>query len=330
MIGIYQDSFIELIKNTLGDPVKVTHKQIICRCPWCEYNVEKDHYHLWISLEAPIFNCFHCPDEEGHKGIISKFIKKLHGTDVSDTYVDRSKIKEYVETKVKLGRQITKKINLSVPEINTNMFNYKLSYLKKRFKYADINISNIKGLVCDVEQFIHTNNIQLTDTLTRLLPFLQSNFIGFITENHSMMILRNVDPTSSFRYYKLKIEENPIFDYYKINGLNPISKNVILAEGIFDVFSEYIFDYLNMKKDILLYATANSKKYQALLRSISFYEQIFRIKLHILSDRGITIEDYKKMLYFNSHFIESLTIYYNKLGKDFNDTPCQIETIVLK
>ena len=75
MIGIYQDSFVEYLRETLGDPIQVKTKSIICRCPWCEFGEEKNHYHLWISTESPIFNCFHCND--GH-GIIKNLIKSLH------------------------------------------------------------------------------------------------------------------------------------------------------------------------------------------------------------------------------------------------------------
>jgi hypothetical protein len=41
----------------------------------------------------------------------------------------------------------------------------------------------------------------------------------------------------------------------------------------------------------------------------------------ILSDRGIPKEYYKKMKHFNKHIIDKLVVYYNKSGKDFNDTP---------
>lgn len=330
MIGIYDDKFLDLLKQTLGDPIKVTNKQIICRCPWCEYNEIKDHYHLYISLEAPIFNCFHCPDNEGHKGIISKLVRKLYGSDITDNFVDKEKIKEFIKDKVNLKRDIDKKNDLYIPPLRENLFSHKATYLKGRLKYSNIPLDEIKGLIFDVQDFINNNSIEMTDQLVRLQPFLQNNFIGFLTENKTTLILRNIDPKSSFRYYKLKISDSPFLDYYKIQGLNLNSKNIVLAEGIFDIFSEYIFDYLNMKRDILLYATVNSKKFHTLIKSIVFYESIFRPNVYILSDRGIYLDEYKKMAYFNKHLINSLTIYYNKIGKDFNDSPCIVEKVQIK
>ncbi len=325
MIGIYSDSLLELLKQTVGDPIKVTNKQIICRCPWCEYGTEKDHYHLWISLEAPVFNCFHCPDENPSKGIVSKLITKLYGSDISDKYVDRQKIKDFVHTKVELGKTVNKKIQLSFPPLNESKYSHKATYLRSRLKYSDIDFNSIKGLIFDVQGFINNNQIEITDTLNRLQPFLDSNFIGFTTENNKTIILRNIDRASSFRYYKLKVADSIFLDYYKIKGFKPNSTKVILAEGIFDIYSEYLFDHLGIKNDTLLYATANSKKYHVLIKSIIFNELVFRPDIYILSDRGINLDEYKKMAYYNKHMINSLTIYYNKTGKDFNDVPCIIE-----
>jgi len=330
MIGIYKDEFLDLLKQTVGEPIKITNNQIICRCPWCEFEQEKDHYHLWISLDAPIFNCFHCADEAAHKGIISKLIRKLHGSDISDNFVDRDKIKEFIQTKVKLSNVVDKKVELSIPPLQEELYSHKASYLRGRLKYSDVDLNSIKGLIFDIQQFININPIPITDTLERLQPFLHSNFIGFLTENNSTLILRNIDPTSSFRYYKLKISDGLFLDYYKIKGFNPNSKNIVLAEGIFDIFSEQIFDHLGLRQDILLYATTNSKKFHTLVKSIVFNESIFRPNVYILSDRGINIEEYKKMAHYNKHLINSLIVYYNKIGKDFNDVPCIVEKIQIK
>jgi len=328
MIGIYQDNFIDFLKSNLGDPVIVKSKNIICRCPWCEYNDEKDHYHLWISTIVPLFNCFHC--DEG-RGSIRKLVKKINGNDISNKYIDNNKLNEFSSKKTIFNHDnINYKKELLFPDLKLDYFSYKEKYILSRFRQANINVSSIKGLVFDINEFIKLNNIKIDSKFEKLLPFFQSNFIGFITENYSVMVLRNTDRYSNFRYYKLKIFDSPMLDYYKINGFNKLSKNVILAEGIFDIFSEYLFDNIKMKENILLYASVNSKKYGSLIKGIVFNENIFNINIHILSDRGINLEEYKKMLYYNKYVINSLNIYYNKWGKDFNDLPCNPEKIVIK
>jgi hypothetical protein len=165
------------------------------------------------------------------------------------------------------------------------------------------------------------NDIIVDETLFRLKDYLQSNFVGFLTENNSTVIFRNIDSSHSLRFYKLKIQQSNFLDYYKLPGNNKNSKKIVLAEGIFDIFTEHIFDTLNIKNDVKLYASALSSKYISLVHSIIFHEQVFQPDIIILSDRGIGINYYKKIKKYNKHIINRLEVYYNKTGKDFNDTP---------
>ena len=97
MIGIYQDNFIDYLRDNFGVEPKTTSKNIIVPCPWCEYGTEKEHYHLYIGLDAPIFHCFHGGCEIG--GVLSKFMKKVAGHDVSEAFIDKDKLKEYEKLK---------------------------------------------------------------------------------------------------------------------------------------------------------------------------------------------------------------------------------------
>jgi hypothetical protein len=165
------------------------------------------------------------------------------------------------------------------------------------------------------------NNIPVGESLFRMKDYLQTNFVGFLTENNSTVIFRNIDHSHSVKFYKLKIQQSNFLDYYKLPGNNINSKKIVLAEGIFDIFTEHIFDTLNIKNDVKLYASALSSKYISLVHSIIFHEQIFQPDIIILSDRGISREYYKQIKKYNRHIINKLEVYYNKNGKDFNDSP---------
>ena len=89
MIGIYQDSFKKYLEDNLGS-VRETSKNLIVPCPFCEYGKDKDHYHLYISLEVPIFHCFHGGCEVG--GVLGKLMRKIAGHDVSDAFIDKEVI----------------------------------------------------------------------------------------------------------------------------------------------------------------------------------------------------------------------------------------------
>jgi len=316
MIGIYQDSFVEYLKDNLGDKIKITSKNIVVPCPWCEYKKEKSHYHMYISLEAPIFHCFHASCERG--GTLRKLLKRIAGHDISDTFVDKKKFDELQKQSQVFTEDHKTKIIL--PELNKRRFANKEFYLRKRLKFSNIPSETIKGLVYDIDKFIEINNVVITSTLFKLKDYLQANFIGFLTENNSVLILRNIDDTHQMRFHKLVVQETNFLDYYKLKGYKKKSTKIVLAEGIFDIFVEHIFDITNLKNNVTLYATALSAKYSALLKSIVFHEQIFRPDVIILSDQGLEISQYEKLKKYNEHIINSLTVYYNKSGKDFGET----------
>lgn len=318
MIGIYQDSFLDYLKNSLGQTVKTTSKNIIIACPYCEHGKVKDHYHMYISLEAPIFHCFHAECEA--KGILGKLLRKIEGKDISSSFIDKDSLKELTR-KREVFADKEKDIRIEIPKLDPKRFLMKELYIRKRLKFAPIESMSIKGLVYDIDSFIEMNKIQVDEKLFRMREYLQSSFVGFLTENKSTLICRNIDSKQEFRYYKLKIAENNFLDYYKLKGGNKTSKKIVISEGIFDIFTTHIFDGLNLNNQVKLYASALSSKFEALIKSIVFHEQIFRPEIIVLSDRGITKEYYKKLNKYNSHIVEKMEVFYNNTGKDFNDTP---------
>lgn len=328
MIGIYEDSFVEFLKDKLGDPVDVKIKNIVCRCPWCEYNKQKSHYHLWISTEVPIFHCFF--SDCGVSGTISKLVRKIVGRDESDRFVDKEKIKSSTKEFGLNKTRIQDYQPLILPDLKENMFHLKSMYLRKRLYFHNIQLSSIKNLIFDINEFFSINSITPPENVRRIKDFLHSNFIGFLSEHHSVLVMRNIDEGSSFRYFKFKIRESPLLDYYKLNGNNKDSNMVVLSEGIFDIFSEHIFDKLELKSSAKLYAsTLSSASFPSLLKSLSFYEQVYRSNVVVLSDKDVTLDYYKNMKKYNNHLIDKLTIFYNKTGKDFNNLPIIPEKFII-
>lgn len=319
MIGIYQDTFLDYLKRKLGNHVKVTSKNIIIPCPWCEYNQDKDHYHMYISIDTPIFHCFHAGCEKS--GILGKLIKILEGHDISEQFVDREKLRDVTKKRELFINKEVKQFKFKLPEINPSKFMLKDMYIKQRLKFANISTTTVRGLIYDFDEFLNMNNLPVNSSLFRLKEYLQANFVGFLTENHTTVLFRNIDHSHSMKFYKHKIQQDNFLDYYKLPGYNKGSNKIVLAEGIFDIFTEYLFDSINMKHDVKLYASVLSSKYLSLIQSIIFHEQIFKPEVIILSDQGVPLNYYKKIKKYNSHIIDKMTIYYNKGGKDFNNTP---------
>jgi len=326
-LGIYNSGFLDYLKDNLGEPIKHNVKDIIVPCPWCDVNTKTSKSHLWISKEAPIFNCFRAGCESS--GFIKKLINKISGYDESDKYVNRDRVQAYAKQKVEFEKNVYIPKDIKLPEIIHGQYPEKEFYLRQRFKFSDIKLEQVPGLVFDIHEFIRINNLILDPKIQKFQHYLHTNFIGFLTEHKSSLILRNVDKNSEFRYYKLKVQDSKFMDYYKLNGFSKFSNVVIISEGIFDIFTEHIYDKLNLKKSCQLYASALSSKFSSLIKSVVFHEMIFKPEVHILSDNGIPLDNYKKLKFFNKHIIDKMIVYYNRTGKDFNDTPLVLDYFVL-
>jgi len=317
VIGIYEDSFIDFLKEYLGD-IKITRKNIICRCPYCEMDSSKKHFHLYVSLESPIFHCF--KSECNQKGNIDRLIHKLSGKNI-DNFFDKSlkRVKSTIATEDKC---------IIIPNIEPNTFVSKIEYLKKRLMTNDDDlIYGIENLVLDINTFLSSNNL-IDQHIEKYKDFLHENFVGFLTRNRSLLVLRNIDESSKLRYHKINIKEVQNVDYY-LTYNDMCKSNITIAEGIFDILMEKKIDSINKKEDTLLYAACLSTNYESLIKSLAYYESAFRQNITILSDRGISLNYYKKIKKNTKHIIDSLTIYYNMDSKDFGDGAKKIEKFVI-
>lgn len=326
MIGIYDDSFIDYLKRNLGD-VKITTKNIVVPCIYCEFPKKKDHYHLHIGLDEPIFHCFHGSCEKS--GTIKKLLNAIHGHDISDRFVDKKHFESLKEKKLEKIDKIYK--DFRIPSLDTERFPLKRLCMKKRMKFLDIPLERIDGLIFDIDRFLSINKIWVTDKLAKLLPFLQNNFICFLMKNGGYLMFRNIDKNSNFRYYKYELQPTPFLDYYMIHGQKSNSEKIILAEGIFDILTERYFDHMDIGGDAKLYASVGSASYVNLMKSLIFHEKVFTPTWIFLSDRGIHLNYYKKIKRQHPYLFvkgESL-VYYNKNGKDFNDTPVIGEKFII-
>jgi hypothetical protein len=328
MVGIYNDDFVKYLKRHLGsNNVKITTKNIVIPCLWCEYPKQKDHYHLHIGLDEPIYNCFHggC----GESGTIKKLLNQIHGYDISGRFVDKKHFEDLKQKRLEKVEKLYSKFTL--PPLEADRFPLKRLSLKKRMKFLDLPLERIEGLIFDVDAFLSLNKIWVTDKMAKLLPFLQKNFIGFLMHNGGYLMFRNIEKNNPFRYYKYELQATPFLDYYMIKGQNPNSNKVVLAEGIYDILTERHFDHLNVLNDVKLYASVGSASYLNLMKSLIFHEKVFTPRWIFLSDNGIHLNYYKKIKRNNPYLFirgESL-VYYNKNGKDFNDTPVIAEKFII-
>lgn len=317
-VGIYNESFISFLEEALDD-VKISGNEIIIPCPWCELDKKREHYHMYISLDAPVFHCFMV---DCHKsGFIDKLIKYLAGSDKKKTkdFINEEKLEEIKNDKPLLRHSsIDSKIKL--PEISVSKYKLKDLYMKQRLGYNDVDYSKL-DIVFSIREFVEMNNIKLKSNIQRMLDYLDYNFVGFLTKMGSKLICKNIDRKANIKTFKMNIFKTEIVDYCEIRGYNDFSKTIVIGEGIFDILSEYTFDNLNIRHNIRLYASTNGASYKSVIKSIGFIEQKFKLDLVILSDNDVKIKYYERLKKDVSHIINKFDVYYNKRGEDFGDIP---------
>ena len=49
----------------------------------------------------------------------------------------------------------------------------------------------------------------------------------------------------------------------------------------------------------------------------------------ILSDSDVKLNKYKEIFYYTKHIVNTMSVYYNKSGKDFNVTPVNPEKFII-
>lgn len=317
---IYNKNFIEFLKEKTGLAYyNGPRTEIITRCPKCEPDSKKNHGHLYISCQDPLFNCFKCE----YSGIVSKLIVLLNGDSkhfIDPEYLNYKPSKIYKED---LFSDQDREDYVFEEEEKDELTIFKESYLKGRI--GDIDLSIIPGLVYHLKDFLEKNNIIPSYWTMEKIEKLDSNFVGFITTRGTKMVLRNCNSNDEFRYHNCPLITGSRFfgDFYGIKN-NRVSEGlntVVLCEGIFDLLVAITDDSFKELKENSCYwaASLGKRHYLKTLISVLDYCRIPKANVVILSDKDLVENSYK--MFYDLPFVQNVEIYWNKYGKDFGSRP---------
>lgn len=306
-----------LRKNNLY--IKQTQKNIVAICPVCGDHPDpnkKGHLYISTNPDFPVYHCFF----QDCKGPIIKLVKDLTGNDkkiIKEIGIQDNPQVKNKTTKFKLEKK--RSIKFQIPSIEHGSFLNKRFYIKARTGKEPEEIGDLIFNFSDFFNRNNLNNIRNHYINDNMFDELHNKFVGFLTKHHTKLICRRTNNDCNFKFMKfdLQCDKFSLLDYYNIKGGNPNSDTIVLAEGPFDVLKESSNDTLGIKNSVRLYASGQSFSYSALLKSVCFDEQLFRVKVIILSDRDKDEHYYNKFKYENRHILKSVKIFYNKLGKDF-------------
>lgn len=301
--------------------------EIICKCWKCSDLLSKStHGHLYIGIDTPVFNCYKC----NYKGIVKNLILSF-GADPEE-YLEKDGL-ILDKKQIRLRTAFFDKINNQIQhkeETEINKFIDKMEYLKIRLG-SELNFKYIKNCIFNIKKFIEINNIELSESDSKLLDLYSKNYIGFMTNRRTSLILRSISKNDFIRHKKLSIISNNqqyLKDFYgiKINEITSDINTIVLCEGIFDLLAGlHSTELENIRNSSVYWAAVLGKGFYNSIHSILNYLQIPCANIIILSDKDVLSKQYT---FIKKHpMVRNLELYYNKLNKDFGEISKGIELI---
>ena len=278
--------------------------EVAINCPLCaaEGNPDRNN-HMYISLgldgKPPMFHCFKHND---HHGLLTKsFLEEFAET---REYSDKETIEnlEFEKTKTPgLGIQARiRKGNFRVfnpIEQQTKENELKRNYINSRLglnlSYPELVNNNI---VLNLGTLLMANKLKLSRN-EKIVKAINDFFVGFITNNHSTVISRNLLPKNKFnilheslqsRYIKYKLISSDHSGYYILPSQCDILQHIKIriAEGPFDILSVcYNLNGNNRVNEV--YAAIGGNKYLDVVEYFLTTIGLIDIELHIYIDNDI-------------------------------------------
>ena len=310
-----------------------SRSELVCRCPICEKDSDKNHGHLYIKTtssesEMPVYNCFRCSDDEPRrKGTILKLLR-LIGENPSEYLPENLlslKARSYIFNTSDYYKKDFGVHKYTVPKDEGDRYKLKKQYLKGRLGF-EYDIEKLPGVIFNVREFVQNNNIDLREQ-AHLLDFFEDSFVGFVSTRGTQLHLRNIDATSSFRYAKVDLTDTkPFFkDFYGIKTNRPkmnATNTIVLCEGIFDLLVAIEDSAFNeLRRNSCLWAAILGSGFSGNIPSVLDYCKLTSANFVILSDSNRQPKHYK---FFDWHpAVRSFDLYWNKDGSDFGERPIQ-------
>jgi len=244
---------------------------------------------------------------------------------LSESIVTKEELRKARENSQKTATFKERFLKYEIPMIKPKLYSDKIEYMKKRTHY-NVNVEEVPNLIFNFSEFLRLNKLKkVRDYLlnTKVLHSLNTKFVGFLSRNHTRLYCRNIFEASLYKFRKIELQQDPLnmLDYVSFEGGDVTSSVIILAEGTFDIASEYYENSLGLRDTCRLYAAGQSFSYINLLKSVCYDENLFQADVVILSDEDKKPYHYKKFKRETNHVVNVINLYYNSAGKDFGDFP---------
>lgn len=275
-------------------------RQINCRCFYCPDSDTHSHGHFYISIPTSEQPSLYCCKKCNVSGLVTPIKLMDWGIYDSDVAIYLANLNK---------RMMGKRGSIYTTPNFINHINYtrismsassedKLSYINNRL---GLNMSyqdclDLK-IVLNLQDILEENRLKYTRD-PRIIQALNTDFLGFLSDDRSSVNLRNVymrpdiHPSLNKRYIKynlIDIENNLARRFYTIptmvhlDRLEPIKLHV--AEGPFDILSILYNVRRNINQSI--YAAIGGSSYRSVIEHFVTWLAVPNLEIHIYPDNDV-------------------------------------------
>lgn len=329
----------ELLKTQSSK--RVNNTEIVVRCPFCGDSHNIKHAHCYVGFKEEdgvvLYFCHKCP---ATSRVTPDFLHKMGiFNDELDNYFSK-KINKY-------GRSINKIIknnlisipNYVLPKRIKPEDEKKAKYFEKR---TGIRVNNEAienyNLIINLKDFLNENNIPLcryTDEKQYVINELSKNFLGFLSNNKSMIAFRAVNGTSFTKNkFNFVIDDNYKQSFYYIPkttiDLLTLRPKIVLAEGTFDIIRVKKQFFPSDSTDAIFASVGGKAGYKKILKELISMTGFLNPEIIFFSDRDVSFDTYTKNILGPFYGLLHGAVYYNLKGKDWGEAHDDVDFQIFK
>lgn len=322
------NEFVKMLQKTLPiAKLDSAEKEISVRCPYCgDSRKHSNKGHMNITTYAPyMYRCVKC---ETCGYVNDKFLHDIgcYDNDVLITVLAGNKEYKKQHKSTDTKKSFDKKIIL--PKVDSEQSKKCIDYFNSRYNSnydLDTIVDKFKAVV-DIDAFVDENNLNINSGYFNL-----RESIGFLSTDKTYIIFRDISGQQQIRYFNLCLVGDDMIrnKRYNINVPVDIMKDkitLIMTEGIFDIIGVYNKYYSNDNQYDKIFCATCGKSYTSAI--MSFIKKGFlNLDIIIYSDADVDYKWYIDKVKNANEILKNqkITIYYNKLDKDYGIDPNKID-----
>ena len=321
---------------------KVNNTQYLTRCPSCGDKLDNPNTgHLYIKIDTTdnspiVFQCKRCP----FSGVFTRDTLELLG--ISDDILTKeleSMNKNCAKYDAKnIANQKSTVYNFKLPTADPS--SDKLLYVYDRLKcnFSQKDLTDIR-IIDNFREFIKINELQNTikPKDVYILKNLADNYVGFMSNNCTHILFRDITDNQKYRWVKYNIIPNANIIgkmFYAIaSDVDIFTDDTIeinLSEGVFDILS-VAYNLGHNNTNTVNIAVGGSSYKSTLLDIIGKGIIGSNVTVNLFSDNDNTeqtsIEHHRKVFHDIKLLFGNFYVHYNRKYKDCG---VPLEDIILK